>query len=131
MNASQLSLENFAGYTGVGALQILGWFFVIDGLTGFYSLVEQYASSASWQIFFSVALVALAYLLGTLPRAGRFLLLERLVLRGGGLAYVTQLGPSGTSRWAVGIPTIFRIRQGRSRLIWGDPAFGKGGNGGG
>lgn len=64
MNASQLSLENFAGLTGVGALQVLGWFFVIDGLTGFYVLVEQYAASASWQIFFSVAVVALAYLLG-------------------------------------------------------------------
>ena len=76
MNASQLSLENFAGYTGVGALQILGWFFVIDGITGFYALVEQYASSASWQIFFSVAVIALAYLLGAISSIVGALIVE-------------------------------------------------------
>lgn len=64
MNASQLSIENFAGLMGVGALQMLGWFFLIDGLTGFYSFVEHYAASQSWQVFVTVALVAFAYLLG-------------------------------------------------------------------
>ena len=57
------ALEEVTGYLGVGSLQLLGAFFVADGLTGFYSLVEHYSKASSFAILFTVPLLVISYVL--------------------------------------------------------------------
>lgn len=64
MSSTKPSLEEITGYLGVGALLLLGIFFVIDGLTNFWITVEQYAKTSSFAILFTVPLLVISYVLG-------------------------------------------------------------------
>lgn len=66
MSTTKPSLEEITGYLGVGALLLLGIFFVIDGLTNFWITVEQYAKTGSFVILFTVPLLVISYVLGLL-----------------------------------------------------------------
>ena len=41
MSPTKPSLEEVTGYLGVGALLLLGIFFIVDGFTNFWTTVEQ------------------------------------------------------------------------------------------
>jgi hypothetical protein len=60
------TITELSGSVGVGAMHILGVFFVLDGRFGFLVFVEQYAQSAAWGIFVTVPLLVVSHLLGLL-----------------------------------------------------------------
>jgi hypothetical protein len=70
MSLPKPALEEVTGFLGVGSLQLLGAFLVIDGLTGFWVLLEIYAKSASFAILFTVPLLVISYVLGLLSSLG-------------------------------------------------------------
>jgi hypothetical protein len=79
MTATKPSLEEVTGYLGVGALLMLGVFFLIDGPTNVWITVEQYAKTNSFAILFTVPLLVIAYVLGLLASLAVQTLLERLL----------------------------------------------------
>ena len=79
MPTAKPALEEISGYLGVGSLQLLGAFFVIDGLTGFYSLVEFYSKSSAFAILFTVPLLVISYVLGLFSSLAVEVLIEKLV----------------------------------------------------
>ena len=58
------SLEEVTGYLGVGALLLLGVFFIVDGSTNFWTTVELYSKTGSFAILFTVPLLVISYVLG-------------------------------------------------------------------
>lgn len=54
MTPTKPSLEEVTGYLGVGALLMLGVFFLFDGPTNVWVTVEQYAKTSSFAILFTV-----------------------------------------------------------------------------
>lgn len=66
MATTKPALDEVSGYLGVGSLQLLGAFFIVDGLTGFYLLVEKYAGASAFAIIFTVPLLVISYVLGLL-----------------------------------------------------------------
>ena len=79
MTPTKPSLEEVTGYLGVGALLLLGIFFLIDGPTNFWTTVEQYAKTSSFAILFTVPLLVISYVLGLLASLTVQTLVERLV----------------------------------------------------
>ena len=79
MTAPKPALEEVTGYLGVGSLQVLGAFFVIDGYTGFFSLVELYAKSSAVAILFTVPLLVISYVVGMLSSLACEVILERAI----------------------------------------------------
>lgn len=59
-------LEEIAGYAGVGSLEILGIFFILDGLSGFLSFIETYSDTKTWSILVTMPLLVVAYIFGLL-----------------------------------------------------------------
>ena len=66
MTSAKPSLEEITGFLGVGALLLLGIFFIIDGFTNFWMTVEQYSRTGSFAILFTVPLLVISYVLGLL-----------------------------------------------------------------
>ncbi len=66
MTPTKPSLEEVTGYLGVGALLLLGIFFLIDGPTNFWTTVEVYAKASSFAILFTVPLLVISYVIGLL-----------------------------------------------------------------
>ena len=64
MSPDKASLEDLTGYLGVGALELLGLFFVLDGVSGFLAFVETYAKTSSWAILVTVPALVVCYILG-------------------------------------------------------------------
>jgi len=79
MPAPKPAVEEVSGYLGVGSLQLLGAFFIIDGYTGFFTLVELYAKSSAVAILFTVPLLVISYVLGMLTSLATEVGLERAV----------------------------------------------------
>jgi uncharacterized membrane protein len=79
MTPTKPSFEDVTGYLGVGALLMLGVFFLIDGPTNVWTTVEQYAKTNSFAILFTVPLLVIAYVLGLLASLAIQTVLERLV----------------------------------------------------
>ena len=79
MPATKPALEEVTGYLGVGSLQFLGAFFIIDGYTGFFTLVELYAKSSAVAILFTIPLLVISYVLGLLSSLAAEVVLERAV----------------------------------------------------
>ena len=95
MTSTKPSLEEVTGYLGVGALLLLGIFFIIDGFTNFWITVEQYAKTASFAILFTVPLLVICYVLGLLASLTIQALLDRflpLILNAGLFAAAAQKG---------------------------------------
>jgi hypothetical protein len=104
MSPTKPALEEVTGYLGVGSLQLLGIFFVVDGLTGFYSLVEVYSKSSSFAILFTVPLLVISYVLGLFSSLAAAVFVERGFrsrLSADLFARVVQLGKEAlTARYA-------------------------------
>mgnify|MGYP000851875848 CR=1 FL=1 len=79
MSSAKPSLEEITGFLGVGALLLLGIFFIIDGFTNFWVTVEQYARTGSFAILFTVPLLVISYVLGLLASLTVQTLIERLL----------------------------------------------------
>ena len=79
MPATKPALEEVSGYLGVGSLQLLGAFFIIDAYTGFFTLVELYAKSSAVAILFTIPLLVVSYVLGMLSSLATEVILERVV----------------------------------------------------
>ncbi len=74
----KLSLENITGFLGVGTLEILGIFFILDGTSGFLLFVESYSNTSTWAILVTVPLLVVAYVFGLLTSIGTELLSNRV-----------------------------------------------------
>lgn len=66
MVVEKTSFEELTGYVGIGALELLAAFFIIDGFSNFFELVEWYSKTSSWAILFTVPGVVVAYVLGAI-----------------------------------------------------------------
>ena len=64
MASNKPVLEEVSGYLGVGSLELLGAFFVLDGISGFLSFIELYAKTSAWAILVTVPALVVAYVLG-------------------------------------------------------------------
>ena len=66
MDYFKKSVEGVTGTLGIGALHILGLFFILDGKMNFLSFIEQYSKTASWEIFVTIPMIVISYILGIL-----------------------------------------------------------------
>lgn len=64
MTPDKATLEDITGYLGVGAMELLGLFFVLDGVSGFLVFLETYAKTSSWAILVTVPALFVSYILG-------------------------------------------------------------------
>jgi hypothetical protein len=77
MASGKPAVEEVSGFLGVGSLQILGVFFILDGTSGFLAFVETYAKTSAWAILVTVPLLVVAYVFGIISSMGTQALLER------------------------------------------------------
>ncbi len=70
-------LEDITGFLGVGTLEILGIFFILDGLTGFLTFIEAYSKTSSWAILVTVPILVFAYVFGLLTSLGTEMFINR------------------------------------------------------
>jgi hypothetical protein len=65
MNIPWDSINGFAGATGIGAICVLGFFFIADGQdSNILHTLNTYAKTASWSILAAVPTVAISFLVG-------------------------------------------------------------------
>lgn len=64
MTLTKHPTEELSGSLGVGSLEILGVFFILDGSFGFLSFIEDYSHTSTWTILVAVPLLVVAYVLG-------------------------------------------------------------------
>jgi hypothetical protein len=59
------SINGFAGATGIGAICVLGFFFIADGTdSNILHTLNSYASTASWGILAAIPTIAISFLVG-------------------------------------------------------------------
>lgn len=93
MASNKPVLEEVSGYLGVGSLELLGAFFVLDGISGFLSFIELYAKTSAWAILVTVPALVVAYVLGLFSSLGVEAILNRFtrpILTPALFAYVTS-----------------------------------------
>lgn len=79
MASAKPAIEEVSGFLGVGSLEILGIFFILDGTSGFLAFVEAYAKTSAWAILVAVPLLVVAYVFGIISSLGVEALLERFL----------------------------------------------------
>ncbi|MDP8985808.1 MAG: hypothetical protein M3N97_12400 [Pseudomonadota bacterium] len=72
-------LEGITGFLGVGSLELLGVFFILDGTLNFLSFIQMYAATSAWAILVTAPLLTVSYVFGLLSSLGSELAVERLV----------------------------------------------------
>jgi hypothetical protein len=60
------AITELSGSIGIGALHVLGLFFILDGRFAFLGFVEPYAYAASWNIFVTLLVLLVSHVLGVL-----------------------------------------------------------------
>ena len=70
MGPSKSSIDELSGFLGVGSLQLLAIFFILDGTTGFLKFLEDYAHTNTWSILVSLPLLVVAYVFGLISCLG-------------------------------------------------------------
>lgn len=80
MTPSKPSLEEVTGYLGVGALLLLGVFFIVDGFTNFWVTLELYSKTGSFAVLFTVPLLVISYVLGLLASLSVHAVVDRLAM---------------------------------------------------
>lgn len=78
MGTSKSALEEFSGYLGVGSLELLGIFFILDGTHDFLGFVERFAQTNAWAILVSVPLLVVAHVLGLVSSLAVDSLIKRI-----------------------------------------------------
>lgn len=79
MASSKPAIEEVSGFLGVGSLQILGVFLILDGTLGFLAFLETYAKTSTWAILVTVPLLVVSYVFGLISSLGTQALLERFI----------------------------------------------------
>ena len=77
MASGKPAIEEVSGFLGVGSLQILGVFFILDGTSGFLDFVETYSKTSAWAILVTVPLLVVAYVFGIISSLGIQALIEK------------------------------------------------------
>jgi len=78
MPSTKPAIEELSGFLGVGSLEVLGVFFILDGTSGFLAFVELYAKTSAWAILVSVPLLVVAYVVGLISSLGVDALIQML-----------------------------------------------------
>ena len=79
MASAKPAVEEISGFLGVGSLEILGVFFILDGTSGFLAFIEAYAKTTAWAILVAVPLLVVAYVFGLISSLGVEAVLERFI----------------------------------------------------
>lgn len=66
------------GTLAVGSLCFLGAFMVVDGVTGLYLLIDQYAGDAAWAVLFAFPALVLSYVFGLIATTAGHVFFQRL-----------------------------------------------------
>jgi hypothetical protein len=64
MSSDKQQLDGVTGFLGVGSLEILSIFFMLDGTSNFLFFIETYAKTSAWAILVTVPILVVAYVLG-------------------------------------------------------------------
>ena len=78
MLSTKPAIEELSGFLGVGSLEVLGVFFILDGTSGFLAFVELYSKTSAWAILVSVPLLVVAYVVGLISSLGVDALVQML-----------------------------------------------------
>jgi sterol desaturase/sphingolipid hydroxylase (fatty acid hydroxylase superfamily) len=73
------AIEEVSGFLGIGSLEILGVFFILDGTSGFLAFIEAYAKTSAWAILVTVPVLVVAYVFGIISSLGVQAFLEKLL----------------------------------------------------
>ena len=79
MPPTKPALEEVSGYLGVGSLQLLGAFFIIDGATNFVPFIEPIFKTTTWTLLATVPLLVISYILGLISSLGAEAIVTRVV----------------------------------------------------
>lgn len=58
-------ISDLTGALAVGSIGFCGAFLIVDGINGMYLLIEEYASSATWAVIFTIPVLVISYAFGT------------------------------------------------------------------
>lgn len=64
MGPDRASLEDLIGFLGVGALELLGLFLILDGISGLRENLDSYAGTSTWTILVTAPALVVSYILG-------------------------------------------------------------------
>jgi hypothetical protein len=73
------ALEEVSGYLGVGSLELLGAFFIVDGATNFQPVAESVFKTTTWTLIATVPLLVIFYVLGLVSSLGAEAAINRIV----------------------------------------------------
>ncbi|MDO9178040.1 MAG: hypothetical protein Q7U16_06905 [Agitococcus sp.] len=93
MTDSKPAIEEVSGYLGVGSLELLGIFFILDGISEFLEFIEIYAKTSTWAVLVTVPALVVAYVIGVFSSLGAEIVLSRYmrpILTPELFAYVTS-----------------------------------------
>lgn len=79
MTPTKPALEEVSGYLGVGSLQLLGAFFIVDGSTNFVPFAETTFKTNTWALLATVPLLVVSYVLGLVSSLGAEAAITRIV----------------------------------------------------
>lgn len=77
MVTTKPTIEEVSGFLGIGSLEILGIFFILDGTSNFLQFIELYAKTSAWAILVTIPLLVVSYVFGVISSLGVQALLER------------------------------------------------------
>lgn len=77
MASAKPTIDEVSGFLGVGSLEILGLFFILDGTSGFLTFVETYAKTSAWAILVAVPFLVVSYVFGIISSLSVQAVLER------------------------------------------------------
>lgn len=79
MSPTQPALEEISGYLGVGALELLGALFVVDGASNFVPFIEPIFKTTTWTLLATVPILVVSYVLGLFSSLGAESVLSRFI----------------------------------------------------
>lgn len=79
MAPTRPAIEEVSGYLGVGALELLGAFFIVDGASNFVPFIDPIFKTATWTFLATVPLLVVSYVLGLLSSLGAESMLGRFI----------------------------------------------------
>lgn len=93
MTDSKPAIEEVSGYLGVGSLELLGIFFILDGISEFLEFIDVYAKTSAWAVLVTVPALVVAYVVGVFSSLGAEIVISRYmrpILTPELFAYVTS-----------------------------------------
>lgn len=109
------TLEEVTGYLGIGSLEILGMFFIIDGRANFVPFAEPIVSTTVWALLATVPLLVVSYVLGLISSLAAEAILTHVMPRSRMAELFADISTSGIE------PLIQRFAdvERHSRFLYG------------